>query len=414
MTQFHARSRWQRLVNRLATFSLNTALWFGLWLGTFAIMFVLIRGLARSDWLRALDGTPHWIAEIGIRVISLLVLSVWVLLIVRPIRMRWWMVERTARIGRWITSKLRRQPVVETPIFPERLGVLEPSNPPTPMSRRRFLAETAFWGGLLTYSTLVEPYRLDVEEVDLPIANLPPRFEGMKIVQMSDFHINSYTTGEDLARAVEQINRLNPDLVLLTGDFVDWEARYADEATAPFRQIQAREGVYSVIGNHDYYSGDIAHVKQAIQRNGLGLLVNQHTVLRRGADSLTLVGLDDPRHTRGSGVRLSPESINPDKALSGSNPNVPRVLMVHNPVIVPWLAKNHELDVVLCGHTHGGQFQVPILTDTLVRNAEYFVRGRYDLGKTQVYINRGFGFTGPPVRFGVPPEITLINLRNKG
>ena len=107
---------------------------------------------------------------------------------------------------------------------------------------------------------------------------------------------------------------------------------------------------------------------------------------------------------------MSAESIDPERALAGIAAGIPRLLMVHNPIIVPALVQQYELDVVLCGHTHGGQFQVPILTDALVGGTEYFVRGRYDLGRSQVYINRGFGFTGPPIRLRARPEVSLLRL----
>jgi predicted MPP superfamily phosphohydrolase len=155
-------------------------------------------------------------------------------------------------------------------------------------------------------------------------------------------------------------------------------------------------------------------VRREIERAGLGLLVNASTTLRRGADTLTLAGLDDPRHNRGAATpaaRMNPESIQPGlRMLERLRSAGPRLVLLHNPILAPLLVKSFDLDLILCGHTHGGQFQVPILTDQLVSNAEYFVKGRYDLGRAQVYINRGFGFTGPPLRFGSPPEITLLRL----
>ncbi len=279
------------------------------------------------------------------------------------------------------------------------------------MSRRRFLGESALFGGLMAYSMFVEPYALQAVEIDIPVPNLPDRFVGMRVAQMSDLHINSYTTAADLERAVALVNSLRPDVVLLTGDFVDWDAKYADDATRPFRDLVASEGVFSVLGNHDYYSGNIEQIKRSIRQHDLGLLVNQHTTIRRGADTLTIVGLDDPRHNRsGNGPRMSVESIDPARAMRGMPAHGPRLLMVHNPILIPELVQRYELDLITSGHTHGGQFQVPILTDRLVESVEYFVRGRYDLGRTQVYVNRGFGFTGPPIRFRARPEITLLRL----
>ena len=404
---------WAKRLYQAGRWAGNTVLWLLLWLSCIASMFFMIRYFSAAEWLSNLQGTPHMLAEFGMRLLMALPCTLLLVLMLRPVRTRRWIIDQIIKLAQRLrhkqTNQSSEQPV--TPIASE-IAPTSPSLASKPLSRRRFLVESGLVGGVVGYAMLVEPYQIQVREVNLPIANLPERFRGMRIAQMSDLHINAYTTSADLARAVAQINQLNPDMVLLTGDFVDWDARFADAATEPFRQLRAPEGIYSVLGNHDYYSDKIDTIKQAIQRHDLGLLVNQHTVLRRGADQLVLVGFDDPRHNRNGGPRLSPESINPEAALKGTPKNVARLAMVHNPVIVPHFVANYQLDVILSGHTHGGQFQVPILTDQLVGNAEYFVRGHYDLGKSQVYVNSGFGFTGPPLRFRAAPEITLINLVN--
>ncbi|MCA0351383.1 MAG: metallophosphoesterase [Chloroflexi bacterium] len=402
---------WAKRLYQTGRWASNVVIWLVLWISCVAIIFLMIRYFSGAEWLSNLQGSAHFVAEFGMRLLMAAPFTLWLLLMLRPIRTRRWVVSHILKLA----QRLRRQPKLQpTPAVDQPDREVQPITSPTmsakPLSRRRFLVESGLVGGVVGYAMLIEPYQIQVREVNLPIANLPERFRGMRIAQMSDLHINAYTTSADLARAVAQINQLNPDMVLLTGDFVDWDARFADAATEPFRQLRAPEGIYSVLGNHDYYSGKIDTIKQAIQRHDLGLLVNQHTVLRRGADQLVLVGFDDPRHNRSGGPRLSPESINPEAALKGTPKNVARLAMVHNPVIVPHFVANYQLDVILSGHTHGGQFQVPILTDQLVGNAEYFVRGHYDLGKSQVYVNSGFGFTGPPLRFRSAPEITLINL----
>jgi uncharacterized protein len=408
------RPWWARLLNRGVTTLLNGALWLALWLATFAVMLVLIRSLSASDWLAGQTGVTHWIAEIGVRLLVLAPLSFWIVLMIHPVRARWWAVDQAMRLLRRRRGPAAAEALPAEPVAPPAdlaAAIWQPTRPPRPLSRRRFLAESALLGGVLGYSMFIEPHALQTVEVDLPVAGLPPRFQGMRIAQLSDMHINAYTTADDLAAAVEAINRLQPDLVVLTGDFVDWDAKFADDATRPFRQLRAREGVFSILGNHDYYSGDIARIKTAIRQHDLGLLVNQHTLIRRGADTLALIGLDDPRHNRsGSGPRMSAESIDPERALAGIPAGMPRLMLVHNPIIVPALVQRYDLDVVLCGHTHGGQFQVPILTDALVGSTEYFVRGRYDLGRSQVYVNRGFGFTGPPIRLRARPEVSLLRL----
>ncbi len=420
---------WARWLVRLATALLNAALWLGLWLAVFLSIFWLILQVGSADWVATLGSTAHLLLKWGLRLTLLGLFGLWVVLMIHPVRMRWWLVRKLGWAFTWRQrARLRArqpadgQPAAAPPPAPAaapsatsadsapRRGPQLLAQPPRPMSRRRFLAESVLLGGLIGYSMLVEPEQIQVMYVDLPVPQLPARFHGLRIAQVSDLHVNAYTTADDIAEAVHVINQLDADIVTITGDFVDWNARFAEDATRPFRQLRAREGVFSILGNHDYYSGNIDLIKATIRRHDLGLLVNEHTVLRRGADALTLIGLDDPRHNRGGGLRYNRESVDPERAMRGVLAERPRVLLVHNPVIVSALLRRYELDVILSGHTHGGQFQVPIITDSLFGANEYFVHGRYDLGRTQVYVNRGLGFTGPPVRFRARPEVTLARL----
>lgn len=327
------------------------------------------------------------------------------LLIVLPFVIAALLALHPVRLPRLINQKiwhgwrrLRSQPLPPSAPHDERV-----------LSRRRFITEAALLGAGVSYATLVEPLWLETKRVAMPIHNLPPRFVGMKIVQISDLHVNAYITADDMARVVAHVNQLMPDVVVITGDFVDRDAMYADDATVPLMQLQARDGIFSVLGNHDYYTGKITRVKWAIKRAGLGLLVNQHTTLRRGADRLTLVGLDDPKHDYQSS--FSRESINPKAALAGTNPSDPQIMLIHNPILAPLLAQHYAPDWILSGHTHGGQIRVPILTAEAVKSRDLFVRGHYWLDSTQLYVNRGIGFTGPPLRFRVRPEITLFELK---
>ena len=286
---------------------------------------------------------------------------------------------------------------------------LAPASPPSEcMSRRRFMLEAGLLGGFVGYGSLIEPFRPEIVELELAIANLPSRFEGFKIVQLSDLHVCGYTPAADVARAVELINRLDADIVAITGDFVDRHAKFADDATVPLRQLQAREGIFSVLGNHDYYTGDIDRMIWAIKRAELGLLINQQTIIRRGADRLTLIGLDDPKHDDGDGWSYS--SIDPGRAFAKLRADDPCITLLHNPIFAPSIVKSYKPQVILTGHTHGGQIWVPILTERAVRSRDRFVAGRYQLATSQIYVNRGWGFTGPPLRFAKRPEISVIRL----
>ncbi len=392
--------------------------WLVLCLIMLAGLLLAVREFKDYRMLTTATGPWHWVGQILVRGLLALPVLGFGALLAHPVRARRWMLGWLRRGWRQLCGQLRQTPLddpleraaatLATALAPLSQHIVAPP-PLRTLSRRRFLGESALFGGLVGYSTLIEPYWLEVRSVDMPIVDLPERFIGMRIAQLSDLHTNAYTTAEDIARAVAVINGLAPDVVVITGDFVDKDINYADDATVPLTKLVAPEGIYSVLGNHDYYTGQIDHMKWAIKRQDLGLLVNQHTTLRRGADTLTLIGLDDPKHdgrTRG----LSMASVDPARALRGVPASGPRLLLLHNPILVPHLVQEYPLDWILCGHTHGGQFRVPILTDAVVRSSEFFVRGQYDLGRTQLYVNRGFGFTGPPLRFRVRPEITLFRL----
>ncbi|HEY1014481.1 MAG TPA: metallophosphoesterase [Herpetosiphonaceae bacterium] len=410
-----AAGAWRLAVRRSAAIALHALLWLAYWYAAFGLIYALVYWPSARVGLLRLPAGWQLAVELGWRALLAGPLLFWVLLALHPVRTRRWM---SARLLGALRRFRRTQPTADSPPRPlERLAAAHEAlaaglPAPAPISRRRFLGESVLLGSVLADALFIEPHQIGVIELDMPVRDLPERFHGMRIAQMSDLHLNGFTAATELERAVGIINGLRPDAVVLTGDFVDRDARFAADAAQPFRQLTAPEGVFSILGNHDYYTGDVAAVRREIERAGLGLLVNQSTVLRRGADRLTLIGLDDPRHTRNAGsVRMSRESIEPGLALLDRlrDPG-PRLVLLHNPILVPELMRRYDLDLFLCGHTHGGQFQVPILTDQLVENAEFFVKGRYDLGRSQVYVNRGFGFTGPPIRFRVTPEITLLRL----
>ncbi len=137
-------------------------------------------------------------------------------------------------------------------------------------------------------------------------------------------------------------------------------------------------------------------------------MINQQTVIRRGAERLKLVGLDDPKHDDGDG--WSHGSIDPARAFANLRASDVCITLLHNPIFAPSVISGYAPQLVLSGHTHGGQIWVPILTDSAVRARDRFVAGRYQLANSQIYVNRGWGFTGPPLRFAKRPEISVIRL----
>ncbi len=221
---------------------------------------------------------------------------------------------------------------------------------------------------------------------------------GYRIVQISDVHVGP-TIGKDfIERIVARINELKPDLVAITGDLVDGSVAELEEHVAPLAKLTARDGVFFVTGNHEYYSGAdewIAHLRKL----GVRVLRNEHVTIG-GEDGFDLAGIDDASsHGNGHGPDLK-------KALAGRDGDRACVLLAHQPKGIE-LADALGVDLQLSGHTHGGQM---IPWNFLVRLQQPFVAGLHKLLRAQIYVSRGTGYWGPPMRVGAPAEITEIEL----
>ena len=228
---------------------------------------------------------------------------------------------------------------------------------------------------------------------------LPSAFHGLRIVQISDIHHGLFLPKEWLWEAVQQANRLNPDIIALTGDFVTYSRRNIDPAAEILGRLRARYGVFAVLGNHDFRV-DADAVTLAWRRQRIDVLRNRHIPLGFGGSSLYLAGVDD--YGYGADLRRAVRGIPPDAAT---------VLLAHNPRIIR-LASRHSVSLVLSGHTHGGQVNIPLLGTVYGRSPE---RLRYKigwdrLGTTQIYVSRGIGTIVLPWRLRCPAEITHLEL----
>jgi uncharacterized protein len=238
----------------------------------------------------------------------------------------------------------------------------------------------------------------DAEVVDVPVQlpKLPKVLDGFTIVQLTDLHIGGTIERDFVQRLVERTNALDADVIALTGDFVDGSVAELRDAFEPLRELRARHGVYFVTGNHEKYSGVeawVAHVRSL----GIRVLRNERVEIGRDGGAFDLVGIED-------------HSLKPDlaTALAGRDPSRAVVLLAHQPRQVH-VAAQHGVDFQLSGHTHGGQvwpwhYLVKIQQGGLLA-------GRYTIGPTQLYVSRGPGYWGPPIRVGAPPEITRVILR---
>jgi hypothetical protein len=240
-----------------------------------------------------------------------------------------------------------------------------------------------------------------VVHVTIPLDHLPSELEGFTIVQISDLHIGSTIRRKYVQAVVERVNKINPDVIALTGDIVDgYVAHLAGEA-APLAALRARHGAFLVTGNHEYYHGAEEWI---IAFRGLGLhpLINSHVVLDHNGAHLVIAGINDFSANSSAHHHVS----DPQAALLESPEGAPKILLAHQPRSAA-AAEAAGCDLQLSGHTHGGQFWP---WNHFVRLQQPYVAGLHRLGRMWVYTSRGTGYWGPPKRFGAPSEITLITL----
>jgi uncharacterized protein len=240
-----------------------------------------------------------------------------------------------------------------------------------------------------------------VVEVDIPLANLPLALEGFTIAQISDIHVGPTIKGNFVERIVARVNRLDADMVAITGDLVDGSVRDLSPHTAPLAKLESRHGTYVVTGNHEYYSGAHAWIRE-LRRLGTNVLVNEHVVLEHDGARVAVAGVTDY-----SAHHFDPaHRSDPHAAARGAPHDAVKVLLAHQPRSAP-MAEGAGYDLQLSGHTHGGQFWP---WNLFVRLQQPFTAGLNRLGRMWIYINRGTGYWGPPMRFGIPSEITRIRL----
>jgi len=269
----------------------------------------------------------------------------------------------------------------------------------TSNARAALVTLTALGVGCLALRNGTRPPRL--ERVAFEIDGWPEALDGFRIVQLTDIHIGPILDRRFAAALVERVNALAPDLVVVTGDLVDGSARRLAEEVAPFASLRAHHGVYFVTGNHDHLSGARAWVAE-VERLGMRPLRNERVTLGKGEASFDLVGVDDHhgRFIGGGGEDL-------DAALSGRDESRPTVLLAHDPSTFR-AARRAGVDLQISGHTHGGQLW-PF--HYLVRLVIPWVAGAHRDGRSQLYVSRGTGFWGPPMRLFAPAELTEITLR---
>jgi predicted MPP superfamily phosphohydrolase len=248
-------------------------------------------------------------------------------------------------------------------------------------------------------AAFAEPYRLTLERCVISLPRLPRALHGLRIVQLTDLHHSPFTGSKQLERAIEAANNLQPDIVALTGDYVSHEREYAAPCAELVGRLQARYGIYAVLGNHDHWT-DAPLVADLFRAEGIRVLINEGLRFELGEASFWLAGVDDTM------VGLEDLPL----ALAGSRANEMKLLLAHNPVILRRAARA-GVDLVLSGHTHGGQVAWRSERSASGRPRRRMLKGLGRLGSTQIYVSRGLGTVVLPIRYGCPPEISLLELR---
>ena len=255
-------------------------------------------------------------------------------------------------------------------------------------------------------AAMIEPHQIEITRQRITLEKLPAEFQSFRVVQISDVHHSPFLDEERINEAVRMANDLQPDLVALTGDYISHSRDYIAPCARALGRLRAAHGVFAVLGNHDHWT-DGALMREALTRQGIRVLCNESARIEKSASYIRLAGVDD--------MMVKRDDLR--KALEETTWNETRILLSHNPAIIREAARA-GVDLVLSGHTHGGQINWRMLVGRkdrktarwLRRPSRRLMRGHAQLGSTQLYVNRGLGTVVVPLRYGCPPEITLIEI----
>ena len=273
--------------------------------------------------------------------------------------------------------------------------------------KRQFIIQAMNLGilgitGIATgYGLYVARRKPSIVNIDVPIKNLPKEFEGFRIVQFSDLHVGPTIKRTFVETVVKQIEDLNADLIAFTGDLVDGSVTDLSEDVSPIERLKAPFGKYFITGNHEYYSGVLPWLKKA-KDLGFKVLIDEHDIISKDNAVLTLAGVTD----YSSKHLIKGHNSDPLKALEGAPQESIKILLAHQPLNI-YKAAEAGCHLQLSGHTHGGQF---IPWNFFTRLFQPYIAGLSKHKNTWIYVNRGTGYWGPPLRLGVKSEITVVTL----
>ncbi len=388
-----------------------------------------LRDLGRKFILQ--DNLRRWIEGIGFAIyVLLVVLNLWpshapesahltlrATLVQAPFR--WWTLASllgfAAVGGFYLIGRVIR--VAQALLRNLRPSVSAVSKPLVSLNRRHFLARSAVVlsatpFAACAYGMLYERKQIETTHQPIVLPRLPKAFDGFRIAQLSDIHIGPFTPVEDIRRYVAMVNALKPDLIALTGDFVTWEGSPEKAVVDALAVLRAPYGIYGCLGNHERWAKVEDSITQLFAESGTKILRHQNALVEASGERINLIGVDyqtkmpfSPAH---EGI-VTEYLLGVDKLIA---PNTVNILMSHNPNTFD-RAADLGIDLSLAGHTHGGQISLEYISPDIspARLITPYVRGWFQKGQSQLYVNRGIGTIFSPVRFGCPPEITVYELK---
>lgn len=253
-----------------------------------------------------------------------------------------------------------------------------------------------------TYGMSISKTNFKIEEVTIPIKDLPKSLNGLRICQLTDIHYESFVFPEDLMYVVKMANDLKPDLTFLTGDFLTDQSAMAQPFIEVFRELKAKEGIYGCFGNHENYTQTHDIFTREFRKKGIEMLRDQVTDLHLRGEKISLAAID------WVGRRLRPQAL---ATIHAAVQKYPTILLSHQPNMFP-IAAAAGVDLTLSGHTHGGQIALELVgfKFAVSQIVSPYSAGLYEDGASKLYVSRGIGTVALPLRVNAPPEITLIKL----
>lgn len=276
------------------------------------------------------------------------------------------------------------------------------------LSRRNFLKCAAAGLAGATVAGIdaawIEPRWLSVTRHELVSARVPAAWNGLRIALLSDFHFRPGHDDELLEKVVRTTRAERPDLIALPGDFLDHDPRVVEPLLDHLGKLDAKHGVFASMGNHDGWGGNRATLKAQFERRGIDFLINQHSVLTVRGEKLAVGGTDFVWNG----------APDPVRTFAGLHKEIPAIALVHEPDYFDTLIAHRDVLLQVSGHTHGGQCRVPLAgyAPTKVKYGKRYIHGAFQRQKSHLFVSRGIGTTGLPVRFACRPELVMMTLRH--